>query len=80
MVRLLVEEARHALPPPNDAQCGRDDRSLISTSTAGALPRSGFVLRPEAESHTRRRHGCFAPQARTRFAGGAPDSEMARYS
>ena len=26
MVRLLVEEARHALPLPDDAQCGRDGR------------------------------------------------------
>ncbi|QKC77887.1 hypothetical protein EB233_22280 [Mesorhizobium erdmanii] len=48
MVRLLVEEARDALPLPNPAQRGRDDRSLLSNSTAGALPRSGFVLRPKA--------------------------------
>ena len=43
-VRLLVEEARHALPLPNHPQCERDDRPVSSTSTAGALPRSGFVL------------------------------------
>jgi hypothetical protein len=47
MVRLLVEEARDALPLPNPAQRGRDDRFLLSTSTASALPRSGFVPRPK---------------------------------
>lgn len=47
MVRLLVEEARDALPLPNLAQRGRNDRFLISTSTARALPRSGFVQRPQ---------------------------------
>jgi hypothetical protein len=41
MVRLLVEEARDALPLPNHPQRRRNDRFLISTSTAGALPRSG---------------------------------------
>jgi hypothetical protein len=46
MIRLLVEEARNGLLTPNGAQCVRDDRFLIATSTAGALPRSGFVLRP----------------------------------
>ncbi|KUM25030.1 hypothetical protein AU467_27915 [Mesorhizobium loti] len=46
MVGLLVEEARDALPLPNHPQCGRNDRFLIFTSTARALPRSGFVLRP----------------------------------
>ncbi|WP_292506705.1 hypothetical protein, partial [Mesorhizobium sp.] len=55
MVRLLVEEARHALPPPNNAQCRRDDRSPISTSIAGALPRSGFVLRPQSRRSSPRR-------------------------
>jgi hypothetical protein len=48
MVRLLVEEARHRPLTPNEAQCMRDDRLLISASTAGAFPRSGFVLRPYA--------------------------------
>jgi len=48
MVRLLVEEARHALLQPNDAQRERDDRFLISTSTAGALPRSGSFYGPNA--------------------------------
>ncbi|ADV11707.1 hypothetical protein Mesci_2571 [Mesorhizobium ciceri biovar biserrulae WSM1271] len=38
MVRLLVEEARHALLQPNEAQRERDDRVLISTSTAGTPP------------------------------------------
>jgi hypothetical protein len=46
-VRLLVENARHGLLTPNDAQYMRADRLLISTSSAGALPRSGFVLRPQ---------------------------------
>ncbi|MEI9418793.1 hypothetical protein, partial [Mesorhizobium sp. Cs1321R2N1] len=53
-VRLLVEEARHALPLPEDAQCERDARPVTATSTAGALPRSGFVLRPQtSRAHTR---------------------------
>ena len=47
--RPLVEEARHALLQLNDAQRERDDRFLISTSTAGALPHSGLVLRPKAD-------------------------------
>ncbi len=46
MVRLLVEEARHALPQPNHAQCSRDGRFVTLYLTAGALPRSGFVRRP----------------------------------
>ena len=33
----------------NDAQRERDDRFLISTSTAGALPHSGFILLPKAD-------------------------------
>lgn len=48
MVRLLVEEACDALPLPNRTQRRRNDRFLISTSNARALPRSGFVLRPHA--------------------------------
>lgn len=52
MVRLLIEEARDALPLPNYPQCERDDRLLISTSTAGALPRSGFVQRPQSGRQT----------------------------
>lgn len=46
MVRLLVEEACDALPPPNDAQCGRGNRIVTSTSPRAPIPRSGFVLRP----------------------------------
>jgi len=38
MVRLLVEEARDALPLPNHPQCERDVRLVISTSTVGAHP------------------------------------------
>ncbi|TIS68780.1 MAG: hypothetical protein E5W92_06300 [Mesorhizobium sp.] len=38
MVRLLVEEARHALLQPNDAQRKRDNRTITSTPTAGAHP------------------------------------------
>ncbi|TIT17551.1 MAG: hypothetical protein E5W70_31960 [Mesorhizobium sp.] len=38
MVRLLVEEACDALPLPNPTQRRRNDRFLISTSTAGAHP------------------------------------------
>ena len=48
MVRLLVEEARHALPPPHDAQCERDAGPVPSTSNAGALPRIGSVRRPHS--------------------------------
>lgn len=48
MVRLLVEEASYALPLPHDAQCERNQRPVTSTSTAGALTRSGFVLRPQS--------------------------------
>lgn len=44
--RLLVEEGRHTLPLPGDAQGEHDDRIMTTTSTAGALPRRGFVLRP----------------------------------
>jgi hypothetical protein len=46
MVRLLVEEARHALPLPDDVQFRRQLQFGPSTSTADALPRSGFVPRP----------------------------------
>ncbi|RWB67928.1 hypothetical protein [Mesorhizobium sp.] len=45
MVRLLVEEARDALPLPNRPQCERDVRLVISTSPHAPIPRSGFVLR-----------------------------------
>ena len=38
MIELLVEEARHALPPPHDAQCRCDARPVPSTSTPGAPP------------------------------------------
>ncbi|TAN11191.1 MAG: hypothetical protein EPN45_06060 [Rhizobiaceae bacterium] len=38
---LASPTARHALPPPTNAQRERDDRPVTSTSTAGALPRSG---------------------------------------
>lgn len=46
MVRLLVEEARDALPLPNHPQCERDVRLVISTSPHAPIPRSGFVQRP----------------------------------
>jgi hypothetical protein len=46
MVRLLVEEACDALPPPDDAQCGRGSRFVAPTSPSAPIPRSGFVLRP----------------------------------
>jgi hypothetical protein len=48
MVRLLVEEARHALPLTDDAQCERDDRPITSTSTAGASRAAGSFFGPEA--------------------------------
>ncbi|RWA99921.1 MAG: hypothetical protein EOQ33_21870 [Mesorhizobium sp.] len=48
MVRLLVEEARNALPLPNYPQCERDVRFVISTSPHAPIPRSGFVLRPQS--------------------------------
>ncbi|MER8786196.1 hypothetical protein NKH60_34610, partial [Mesorhizobium sp. M1006] len=41
MVRLLVEEARDALPPPNHPQCERDVRLVIFTSHHAPVPRSG---------------------------------------
>ena len=63
MVRLLVEEARDALPLPNHPQRERDVRFVISTSPHAPIPRSGFVHRPKLAGGT-------APQARTRFAGG----------
>jgi hypothetical protein len=53
MVRLLVEEARHALPLPDDPQRKRDARPVPSTSTAGAHPAQRVVLRPLAEGPLR---------------------------
>jgi len=46
MVRLLVEEARPCSAPAERRSRERDDRFSISTSTASAPPRSGFVHRP----------------------------------
>ena len=42
---ILVEEARHALPLPDNAQWKPDLRPELSTSTPGAPRASGFVLR-----------------------------------
>lgn len=47
MVRLLVEEARDALPLQSHPQCERDVRLVTSTSPHAPIPRSGFVLRPQ---------------------------------
>ncbi|TPM07358.1 MULTISPECIES: hypothetical protein [unclassified Mesorhizobium] len=52
MVRLLVEEARDALPLPNRPQCRRNVRFVISTSSRAPIPRSGFVLRPHCGRQT----------------------------
>lgn len=42
------KEARHAPPLPDDVQPRRDLQPLPSISTADALPRNGFVLRPQS--------------------------------
>lgn len=46
MVRLLVEEARHALPLPNPAQCKRDARPISSTSTHAPSRAAGSFFDP----------------------------------
>ena len=49
MAGSFVAEACDTLPLLKPAQRRRDERSLISTSTTGALPRSGSFIGPSCD-------------------------------
>ncbi|MQW08206.1 hypothetical protein GHK45_32085 [Sinorhizobium meliloti] len=77
MVRLLFEEARHAPPLPGDVQSRRNLQPLPSTSTADALPRSGFVLRPQSRFSSLALKGC---EPTTRYIARALCKEVAAWA
>jgi hypothetical protein len=59
IVRLLVEEARHALPLPRAAQWRQPDlRPVLSTSTAGALPRERVRSSAQIQQFVQRSLAC----------------------